>query len=232
MPSLPRGEIVRLGEVALYHCWSRCVRRTFLCGKDELTGRDFEYRRTWIRDCEESLAQLFGIEVAFHAEMSNHIHLVLRTRPDVVATWSDREVVERWLKISHLTKSRDGQVKAVSPVRIAMELAVPGRVAVLRQRLSNPSCLMAALCEHVARRSNREDACRGRFWEDRFKSRELTSESAALVCGIYIDLNQVRAGEALTPEDSTHTSAYERIASLKQRLQVEPSPDGWMCKLT
>ena len=33
-----------------------------------------------------------------------------------------------------------------------------------------------------------------------------------LVCGIYIDLNQIRVGETLTPESSTHTSAYDRIA--------------------
>jgi len=175
---------------------------------------------------------LFGIEVGFHAEMSNHLHLVLRTRPDVVATWSDDQVVERWLKISHLTKSRDGIPRSISPLRIAMELAVPGRVAVLRQRLANPSYFMATLCEYVARRSNREDACRGRFWEDRFKCRELTSESSLLVCGIYIDLNQIRAGEASTPEESTHTSAYERIVSLQTDNQSEASPDGWMCQLT
>jgi hypothetical protein len=31
--------------------------------------------------------------------MSNHIHLVLRSRPDVVDTWDDREVARRWLMI-------------------------------------------------------------------------------------------------------------------------------------
>ena len=84
MPACPRSDVIFLGEVAVYHCWSRCVRRAFLCGQDPLTGNDYEYRRDWIRDFEESLAALFGIEVGFHAEMSNHIHLVLRTRPDVV----------------------------------------------------------------------------------------------------------------------------------------------------
>ena len=88
-----------------------------------MSGEDF---REWIRDCEEALAGLFGIEVGFYAEMSNHLHLVLRTRPDVVATWSDKEVVQRWLAVSHLTKSRDGNVKSVGSLRIAMELAVPG----------------------------------------------------------------------------------------------------------
>ena len=232
MPTCSRGEIVRLGEVALYHCWSRCVRQAFLCGQDSVTGKNYEYRRAWIRDLEETLAGLFGIEIGFHGELSNHLHLVLRTRPDVVDNWSDHEVVERWLKISHLTKSRDGVAKPANPLRITMELAVPGRVQVLRRRLSDPSFLMAALCEHVARRSNREDECKGCFWEDRFKCRELLDERSLLVCGIYVDLNQIRAGEAATPEESTHTSAYDRIEDLQRGEPASHSSAGWMCELT
>jgi hypothetical protein len=68
---------------------------------------------------------------------------------------------------------------------------------------------------------------------------------AILLCGVYIDLNEIRAGEALTPEGSTHTSAYDRIQgrlhrtrAAKQRgpLRVAAAqgipPDGWMCELT
>ena len=89
MPSCPRKEIVRGGDVGVYHCYSRCVRRASLCGVDAVADKDYEYRRDWVCQFEEALAGLFGIEVAFHAELSNHIHLVLRTRPDVVALWSD-----------------------------------------------------------------------------------------------------------------------------------------------
>jgi len=31
--------------------------------------------------------------------MSNHLHLILRNRPDVVALWSDQEVARRWLAV-------------------------------------------------------------------------------------------------------------------------------------
>ena len=93
MPARPRGETVREGEVGVYHCWSRCVRRAFLCGTDPLTGKNFEYRRDWICQFEQRLAGLFGIEVGFHSEMSDHIHLVLRSRPDVVAHWSVERMV-------------------------------------------------------------------------------------------------------------------------------------------
>lgn len=242
MPACARSEIVRAGKVALYHCWSRCVRRAFLCGKDTLTQTDYEYRRQWIRDFLEQLAALFGIEIAFHAEMSNHLHLVLRTRPDVVESWSDEEVVLRWLTVSHLTKSRDGRPRELNEARVAMELARPGRVEELRVRLANPSYLMAALCEYTARRSNTEDGCSGSFWEDRFKCRELADEASLLVCGIYVDLNQIRAGEAVTPETSTHTSAYDRIQAREQQSKMNrlaavqqaahARPDGWLCELT
>ena len=126
MPSCPRGEIVRDGEVGVYHCYSRCVRRAQLCGNDPVTGKDFEYRRDWICQFEEALAGLFGIEVAFHGELSNHIHLILRSRPDVVALWSDKEVARRWLTISHLVRSKDGQtIKELTDVRIAIGRQTP-----------------------------------------------------------------------------------------------------------
>ncbi len=31
--------------------------------------------------------------------MSNHLHVILRNRPDVVAIWSDQEVARRWLAL-------------------------------------------------------------------------------------------------------------------------------------
>jgi REP element-mobilizing transposase RayT len=61
------------------------VRRAFLCGVDSLSGNSYDHRRAWIRDRLESLAGLFGVEIAAFAVMSNHLHVILRNRPDVVA---------------------------------------------------------------------------------------------------------------------------------------------------
>jgi hypothetical protein len=219
------------------------VRRAFLCGRDPHSGKDYEYRRDWICQFEEKLAGLFAVEVGFHAELSNHLHVVLRNRPDVAARWTDKEVARRWLAITHLVKSKDGELKEISAGQIAIEMADPERGAELRKRLADPSFFMATLCEHVARRSNREDGCSGSFWDGRFKCRALLDEAAILVCGIYVDLNQIRAGEAQTPETSTHTSAHDRIAGRRHRQRQAgvvsadcvgslKTPDGWLCELT
>jgi hypothetical protein len=223
--------------VGVYHVWSRCVRRALLCGIDPYTGHDYSHRRDWIRDFEERLASLFGLEIGFHAELANHIHLVLRTRPDVVETWTDEEVARRMMTVYRLVKSKDGEsIREVTDDEVASEISDPERVVVLRKRLSSLSNFMQALCEHVALRANREDHTSGHFWEERFGARNLASESAVLVCAIYVDLNQIRAGEALTPEASTHTSAYDRIEARKARANGETTDgtpaDRWMCEFT
>ena len=75
------------------------------------------------------------------------------------------------------------------------------------------------------------------MWKERNARRYV--EAATLGCAIYVDLNQIRAGEALTPETSRHTSAYNRIQGLRQRLAQRrkvvprsPLPDHWLCELT
>jgi hypothetical protein len=237
MPSCPRSEIIREGEVGTYHVWSRCVRRALLCGTDPYTGQDYNHRRDWIRSFQQRLAGLFGIEIGFRAELANHIHLVLRTRPDVVETWTDEEVARRMKTVYRLVKSEDGQtICKVTDDEVASEISDPERVVVLRKRLSSISIFMQALCEHIALRANREDGSSGHFWEYRFRAKHLKSASAILVCGMYVDLNQIRAGEALTPEESTHTSAYDRIEARKARAAGEMSDDmladEWLCELT
>lgn len=236
MPSCPRSEIIREGEVGVYHVRSRCVRRAFLCGVDPQTGKDYTYRRDWIVAFGQQLAALFGLEIGFHAELANHLHLLLRSRPDVVETWTDEEVVRRMKTVYRLVKSKDGQtIRELTDAEVAIEMSDPAHVAALRKRISSVSVFMQVLGEHIAVRANREDQVSGHFWESRFRARDLQHESAILVCGIYIDLNQIRAGETLTPEDSTHTSAYDRIEALQAQgisRSGEMPADGWLCELT
>ena len=78
--------------VGCYHCINRCVRRAYLCGDDPVTGKSFNHRIGWIRDRLQQLAAAFALDVLDYAVLSNHIHVILRNRPDIVAAWSDKEV--------------------------------------------------------------------------------------------------------------------------------------------
>jgi hypothetical protein len=97
MGRVARAEQFLSTEIGIVHAVQRCVRRAFLAGVDEKTGKDFSFRREWIRRRMEALASVFGIDVLAYAFMSNYMHLILRNRPDVVATWTDQEVAIRWL---------------------------------------------------------------------------------------------------------------------------------------
>src|SRR5699024_2334680 len=86
----PRSQLVSDKEPGFFHCVSRCVRRAFICGRDEVTGMDFEHRRQWIEDRIFKLAESFSVSVYAYAVMSNHFHVVLSSDPR--APWQSPSV--------------------------------------------------------------------------------------------------------------------------------------------
>ena len=205
--ALPRSKYVKAGQEGVYHCFSRCVRRAFLCGYDALTQRDFSHRKPWLVDRLRHLAAIFAIEVCAYAVMENHYHTILRTRPDILATWSDWDVAIRWLTLFPLKNAAvppaDEQIRALADC--------PDRITELRKRLCSLSWFMGRLNEFIARAANKEDSVKGRFWESRFKCQGLLDDAAIAACMVYVDLNPIRAALAATPEKSDFTSIQERI---------------------
>ena len=224
-----RCEIVGDDEVAVLHVFSRCVRRAFLCGVDPLTGACYDHRKQFIQDRLEALAGVFAIDVMAYAIMSNHFHLVLRTRPDIAAQWSDEEVARRWWALFPKRRTKTQTPAEPRQSELDMLTSEPQKIAELRRRLSSVSWLMRCLCESIARQANAEDEVTGRFFEGRFKSVRLNDEASVLACMAYVDLNPVRAKMAETPETSEFTSAYQRILATTQSPAdhaAEAAPSG------
>ena len=226
MPAYARKEIVEEDRVGVYHCVARCVRRAFLCGQDPVSGRSFEHRKEWVRKKLEQLAAIFAIDIGGYAAMSNHLHVVLRLRPDVLLGWSDEEIARRWWRLFPWRRDKDGRPAEPEEHELAMLVADPKVAAERRRRLGSLSWLMRCLCEPIARRANREDQCTGRFWEGRFKCQALLDDAAVLACSVYVDLNPIRAAVVQTPEESQYTSAFDRIQSRQAEEQLARTPKG------
>ena len=211
MPRVNRTELCAEDEVQVFHLINRCVRRTFLCGVNPDTGKDYSHRKQWIRDRLEELAGIFGLDVMAFAVMSNHLHVVVRTRPDVVKGWSDDEVAQRWWNLFPQRRKTDGRPETASEFELNQIRNDVDGLKEKRKRLSSISWFMRCLAEPIARRGNKDDEVTGHFWEGRFKAQVLADEAALAACMAYVDLNPVRARIAKTPEKSDFTSVQERI---------------------
>ena len=243
---LARSKYVQEGEEGVYHCFCRCVRRAFLFGIDPVTNRDYSHRKGWIVERMKFLAGIFAIDVCAYSVMINHYHQVLRTRPDLVESWSDYEVASRWLQIC--PRKPRSKKKPVLPIEVQINalLASPARVAEIRKRLCSLSWFMGRMNEYIARMANTEDKVKGRFWESRFKCKALLDDISTITSMVYADLNLVRAGLADTPEDSDFTSIQERIRAWQRENMPSVSPqsaqgvrlanssrsDSWLCPIT
>jgi hypothetical protein len=216
----PRSQIVLSDTPGAFHCVQRCVRRAFLCGVDRYTGESFEHRKVWLEDRIRLVAECFAVAIDAYAVMSNHLHLVLRIDPSETATWHDNDVVARWLRLFPPREDSDAAIES----KCHRLLADPNKIITLRQRLGSLSWLMRCLVEPIARRANREDGCKGRFWEGRYKCQALCDERAILAAMVYVDLNPIRVGMTDRLDASAHTSVAGRIVRMKSDPSMATSP--------
>jgi hypothetical protein len=242
---LPRSKYVEEGQEGIFHCFSRCVRRAYLNGYDTVTHQDFSHRKAWIVNHMKFLASIFAIDVCAFAVLANHFHNILRTRPDLAASWSDHEVAVRWLQLCPRKPRSKKRPDLPIEDQISALLASPQRIAQLRKRLCSLSWFMGRLNEFIARAANAEDKVKGHFWESRFKCQVLLDDVALIACMVYVDLNLIRAGLAATPEDSDFTSIQQRIRVWQENNRVpmearslpivqtgsKPQVESWLCPI-
>lgn len=217
MPT-PRNQQICLSDTPFYHCISRCVRHTFLCGIDSATNKNYSHRKQWITERLALLSKTFAIDVCAYAIMSNHCHTVLKINAPLAQSWSDKEVMQRWAQLFSVPvlvqRYFNGQCQSRAEQSRAIET-----VKIFRERLMDISWFMRCLNEYIARKANAEDECTGRFWEGRFKSQALLNEQALLACMSYVDLNPVRAKICDSLENSEFTSIKQRIDDLSDPLK-------------
>ena len=220
MPT-PRKLQVDLSVTSYYHCISRCVRQAYLCGKNKKTGQSFDHRKTWLVEKMKALTEFFAIEICAYAVISNHYHIVLRVNQEKALAWSKEEVVTRWAGLFRMSKAPElieaGLTKSI--LKENEEL-----IEKWCKQLYEIGWFMRVLNEGIARQANKEDNCKGRFWEGRFKSQALLDEAAILTCMAYVDLNPIRAKISDTPETSDFTSIQERIHAIGKKQPKTLAP--------
>lgn len=161
--TISRKQLIDLSVTPYYHCINRCVRRAFLCGKDKLTGKNYEGRKQHIIQRMKSLTEAFGIELCAYAVMSNHYHVVLHVNADLVDKLSEKQVAARWTTVY---KNLIGIKYAEGATLEKNELeAINNYLPIWRARLKDISWYMRALNEGIARKANKEDDCKGHFWD-------------------------------------------------------------------
>jgi hypothetical protein len=64
MPQARKNQI-SVVDTSYYHCVSRCVRRSFLCGTDTYSILNFEHRRGWLEKRLLFLATVFASDVRY-----------------------------------------------------------------------------------------------------------------------------------------------------------------------
>ena len=122
------------GSMGTFHVVSRCVRREFLLERDGRRERLAQGLARWLPHV--------GLDLHAYAIMSNHVHLVLRLRPDRVAGWDAETVARHALAVMPARTGFDRSALPVSPEVVARHASQEGWVAQQRERLSTPSWLI------------------------------------------------------------------------------------------
>jgi REP element-mobilizing transposase RayT len=195
---MPRVARLKVEEgAAWYHVCARVAghKGEYPLGKGGCSRRLVDLLRHF---CKAYFCQVAGFCV-----MGNHYHLLLRfdeARP------LERGELERRARVLY-PRSRK-----------VLEGWSDEQWARLECRLFDLSELMRNLQAAFARWYNRAHTRRGRFWAERFKSTLLEDGQAVVDCLLYVELNPVRAGLVVRPEDYEGSSCFLRHAKADRWL--------------
>ena len=227
-----RRSLIDPDQVTIAHVVAKTARNLFLLGVETQATDYNSHRKDWIVDILEFQSSLMAIDLLDYCLLSNHIHQILRSRPDVVKEWTDEEVARRWLNLCPKSKKclkvGDKVHRVPIPPKETQIQALANnekKIKEIRERLSSISWWMRLLCQKVAQRANFEDGgSMGPFWKGRFHSTIIEDTDHLLGCALYVDLNAVKASMARGIDDYKYTSAkvrLDRLRSTEEALQKQ-----------
>lgn len=207
-------------EGGIFHCFSRCVRRERLLDapdRPELLERRLAFLST----------KVFAVDLIEFKTMGNHVHVIVRTHPELTWCWTAEEVARRWLRLSLAGRRPDlDEGEEPGDAAVAALAADAPRIEELRRRLADLGSYHSAWKEWAAKRWNREDRVSGHFWEGRYGLTTPLDEGAVLSQSAYVLLNAVHAG--LEPELGIGTpgSLRTRIRRLMREIGQRAERDS------
>lgn len=117
------------------------------------------------------------------------------------------------LLVKHAQSSEANTANALSKKEISRFTQDANNLAEKRARLSDISWWMRRFAEDVARRVNKQDGCRGRVWEGRYKAQPLLDDKATLACLIYVDIWAARTA-------SVGVKGFRRLTGISEPPHV------------
>ena len=219
-----RRDVIDESVVGVYHIWTRTARSEYALGYDPDRKEDFSHRKVWIEQRLKALVSVFAVECCDYAILDNHLHLILRNRPDVARNWDDRELARRWLMVNRSALALEPEPSADEIRALCKDKK---KMVAIRAEISSVSMFLGCLKQPVSIRANIEDEVPGVFWSSRFGARRLENEESLLVCSMYVNMNPIRAGKAQRLEDVEHSSLTAR---LKDRVEHDATrkQSGWL----
>ena len=125
-----RRQLVDPTHAGTFHYINRCVRRSWLCGEDEYTGRSFEHRKRWVEKRILELGDIFSCGIYAWAVMSNHLHIVVHMSPQTANAWTTEEVANRWVKLYQALSSPHGRAMRAKSQRHCRKSGSSGRISI------------------------------------------------------------------------------------------------------
>ena len=224
----PRSKTISKTFDGHYHFTSKCVRDAYLLNPDNT--KEHKRRKKWIIDKMIFLSQIFYIGVDAYAVMDNHMHIVVETKYTIADSASEKDIAFRWLYLHPKKKDKLGFPIPPTKEEINKFISDKTEVENTRAKLRDPSTYMKELNQSIAKKINKEDGKTGRFWRGRFNSVYLPEERAVLKCMVYVDLNEIRAKIAKSPECSKFSSCYRRIKAKLAREELKENPNNEVAK--